>query len=105
MALEHLHSIDVVYRDLKMENILLTNSGHIILTDLGMSRSLPANQRSFSYVGTPEYMVRLPASYKESPEIVGRRGHDHCTDFWSLGVLAYQMLVGVVPFNGSSMEV
>lgn len=57
IALDDLHQLNVVYRDLKMENILMTNSGHIILTDLGMSRLLPPGQRSMSYVGTPQYMV------------------------------------------------
>ncbi len=57
MALADLHQRNVVYRDLKMENILMTNSGHIILTDLGMSCLLPPGQRSISYVGTPQYMV------------------------------------------------
>ena len=57
MALESLHALQVAYRDLKMENILMTNDGHLILTDLGMSRILHPGQRSFSYVGTPEYMV------------------------------------------------
>ena len=61
VALESLHALQVAYRDLKMENILMTNDGHLILTDLGMSRILHPGQRSFSYVGTPEYMV--PNSY------------------------------------------
>lgn len=57
MALEHLHSVNVIYRDLKMENILLTNSGHIIITDLGMSKKSTPGERSYSIVGTPEFMV------------------------------------------------
>ena len=95
VALEHLHSVNVVYRDLKMENILLTNSGHIIITDLGMSKKFNPGERSFSIVGTPEFM---------SPEIISRRGHEMETDFWSLGILAYQLMVGIVPFNGNSVN-
>ena len=57
MALHDLHQQNVIYRDLKMENILMTSSGHLILTDLGMSRVLLTGQRSMSYVGTPQYMV------------------------------------------------
>ena len=57
MALRDLHRRNVIYRDLKMENILMTSSGHLILTDLGMSRVLHPGQRSMSYVGTPQYMV------------------------------------------------
>ncbi|KAK8820741.1 ribosomal protein S6 kinase alpha-3 [Blastocystis sp. ATCC 50177/Nand II] len=95
VALEHLHSVNVIYRDLKMENILLTNSGHIIITDLGMSKKAAPGERSYSIVGTPEFM---------SPEIISRKGHEMETDFWSLGILAYQLMVGVVPFSGDSVN-
>lgn len=106
MALEHLHSVNVVYRDLKMENILLTNSGHIIITDLGMSKKFNPGERSFSIVGTPEFMVAHGAHCNpQSPEIISRRGHEMETDFWSLGILAYQIMVGIVPFNGNSVNV
>ena len=98
MALEHLHSVNVVYRDLKMENILLTNSGHIIITDLGMSKKFNPGERSFSIVGTPEFMVTHGTHCNlQSPEIISRRGHEMETDFWSLGILAYQLMVGIVP--------
>lgn len=57
IALSSMHENGVVYRDLKLENILLTTHGHIVFTDLGMSRYLPTGERSFSFVGTPQYMV------------------------------------------------
>jgi len=57
VALEAIHQNNVIYRDLKLENILLTSTGHIIFTDLGMSRFLDHNERSYSFVGTPQYMV------------------------------------------------
>lgn len=57
IALSSLHENGVVYRDLKLENILLTSHGHIVFTDLGMSRYLPSTERSYSFVGTPQYMV------------------------------------------------
>lgn len=67
MALEHLHSVNVIYRDLKMENILLTNSGHIIITDLGMSKKAAPGERSYSIVGTPEFMVGGAGTLTPSP--------------------------------------
>ena len=96
IALQEMHSCGVIYRDLKLENILLTCNGHIVFSDLGMSRYLQEGERSYSFVGTPQYM---------SPEIVNRQGHSYTTDFWSLGILAYQLLVGVVPFDGNTMDI
>lgn len=52
-----MHECGVVYRDLKLENILLTSDGHIVFSDLGMSRYLPEGERTYSFVGTPQYMV------------------------------------------------
>ena len=80
LALDHLHSLGIIYRDLKPENILLDYDGHIALTDFGLSKEyiFKDDDRAYSFCGTVEYMA---------PEVVSRKGHTHVCDWWSLGVL------------------
>ncbi|CAF3512394.1 unnamed protein product [Rotaria socialis] len=97
LALDHLHSLGIVYRDLKPENILLDTDGHIALTDFGLSKeSVPTqDSKTFSFCGTVEYM---------SPEVVSRKGHSHVADWWSFGVLAFEMITGHLPFHGPNRK-
>ncbi|CAF0886703.1 unnamed protein product [Rotaria sordida] len=97
LALDHLHSLGIVYRDLKPENILLDTDGHIALTDFGLSKeSVPTqDSKTFSFCGTVEYM---------SPEVVSRKGHSHVADWWSYGVLAFEMITGHLPFHGTNRK-
>ncbi|CAB3362156.1 Hypothetical predicted protein [Cloeon dipterum] len=94
LALDHLHSIGIIYRDLKPENILLDADGHISLTDFGLSKQ-PVDDQAFSFCGTVEYMA---------PEVVNRKGHSFAADWWSFGVLMYEMLTGALPFQGSNRK-
>ncbi|XP_052808767.1 ribosomal protein S6 kinase alpha-1-like isoform X2 [Mya arenaria] len=92
LALDHLHKVGIVYRDLKPENILLDSDGHIKLTDFGLSKeSLFEDKKTYSFCGTVEYMA---------PEVVNRKGHGTAADWWSYGVLMFEMLTGALPFQG-----
>ncbi|XP_053093349.1 ribosomal protein S6 kinase alpha-1 isoform X2 [Pangasianodon hypophthalmus] len=96
LGLDHLHGLGIIYRDLKPENILLDEEGHIKLTDFGLCKeSIDHEKKAYSFCGTVEYMA---------PEVVNRQGHIHSADWWSFGVLMFEMLTGSLPFQGKDRK-
>ena len=95
LALEHLHhNVGVVYRDLKPENILLDAEGHVLLTDFGLSKvAVDGNHRCRSMTGTLEYMA---------PEVLLQESYGTAVDWWSFGILGYDLLTGASPFRADN---
>ncbi|XP_056258966.1 microtubule-associated serine/threonine-protein kinase 2 isoform X2 [Seriola aureovittata] len=111
LALEYLHNYGIVHRDLKPDNLLVTSMGHIKLTDFGLSKvglmnmttnlyegHIEKDAREFSdkqVCGTPEYIA---------PEVILRQGYGRPVDWWAMGIILYEFLVGCVPFFGDTPE-
>lgn len=111
LAVEYLHSYGIVHRDLKPDNLLITALGHIKLTDFGLSKMglmslattlyegyIDRETRQFSdkqVFGTPEYIA---------PEVILRQGYGKPVDWWSMGIILYEFLIGCVPFFGDTPE-
>lgn len=91
-SIQHLHSLGIVYRDLKPENVLLNAKGHAVLTDFGLSST---DEVCRSILGTPEFTA---------PEVLKGESYSFPADWWSFGVMIYDMLCGGVPYKGSNPE-
>ena len=85
-----------MHRDLKLENILIDNKGYCKIIDYGLAKVLKESELAQSYCGTPEYLA---------PEMVDYSGHDKTVDWWALGILMYEMLIGVTPFFNRNRQV
>ena len=94
-ALEHIHSFDIVYRDIKPENVVICANGYLKLTDYGLAKFLDADL-TFTLCGTPDYLA---------PETILGRGYDTGVDWWGLGILIYEMIAHVPPFMGSPDQI
>ena len=91
LALECLHENNVIYRDLKPENVLLDSAGHIALTDFGLSKiRRDQDEVTYTFCGTPEYLA---------PEVIIGQGHGKYVDYWSFGLMVYEMISGINPFK------
>ncbi|XP_025070386.1 uncharacterized serine/threonine-protein kinase SgK494, partial [Alligator sinensis] len=88
LVLGYLHDLGIVHRDVKMENILLDERGHLKLTDFGLSRHLPRGERAYTICGTLQYMA---------PEVLSGGPYTHAADWWSLGVVLFTLATGQFP--------
>lgn len=90
LAFEYLHYLQLVYRDLKLENVLIDHFGYIKLTDFGFCKLVKT--RTWTLCGTPEYFA---------PEMINNQGYGQSVDWWTLGILIYEMAAGHTPFHSN----
>ena len=88
-GIKYLHNSNIVYRDLKPENILIDLNGNIKIADFGLSKYLKKGEKTYTFCGSPDYMA---------PEMITKKGHDHSIDYYTLGILIYELSFGYPPF-------
>jgi len=91
LAFEHLHGRKIVFRDLKPENLLLTDQGRVKLTDMGLAKVI--HGKTYTTCGTPDYFA---------PELIASKGHGTGVDWWTLGILAFELMSGHPPFESAT---
>ena len=95
LSLEYLHNNEIIYRDIKPENILIDADGYLKLIDFGLAKILENDEKATSFCGTPEYLA---------PEIIEGKGHGKSADWWSYGILIYELLFGISPFYFENID-
>lgn len=93
LGLEYLHFLNLIYRDLKPENIMMDNKGYVKITDFGFCKMVET--RTYTLCGTPEYLA---------PEIIQSKPYGKYVDWWSFGILIYEMLAGFSPFSSNNSD-
>lgn len=90
--MNYLHKNNILHRDIKLDNILLDSKGGIKICDFGISREVKDNELMYEYLGTPAYLA---------PEIISEKGYfGYSADVWSLGIMSFIGMTGMVPFKG-----
>ena len=90
LIFEYLHNQHIIYRDLKPENLLLDHSGKLKMCDFGFAKTVEPGTNTWTLCGTPEYLA---------PEVILNKGHGKAVDWWTFGILLFEMLAGFPPFH------
>ena len=93
IAVGHLHERGFMHRDLKLENIMMDESGYIKIIDFGLAKIIVSDEFSYTQCGTPEYFA---------PEIILDQGYDLKVDWWAVGILIYELVFGKTPFRDNN---